>query len=184
MTSQATWKAGAQVEVGWTVSAHHGGGYAYRLAKADEPLTEENFRKLPLDFVGNSILRWGGDRGSQIEFNTTERGWETRVGTVPPGRHGENSPSRQRYGSAKARPSSPCARRARPASRRCHGVGGTPGCASVLATQMAARCCPTWRWWTSFRFPPPSPLASTWCSGAGTARKRTRSGRRARTSLW
>ena len=73
------------MEVGWTVSAHHGGGYAYRLAKADEPLTEENFRKLPLDFVGNSILRWGGDRSSQIEFNTTERGWETRVGTVPPG---------------------------------------------------------------------------------------------------
>jgi hypothetical protein len=64
---------------------HHGGGYAYRLAPADGPLTEETFRKMPLDFVGNSILRWGGDKTTQIEFNTTERGWETNVGTIPAG---------------------------------------------------------------------------------------------------
>jgi len=85
MAPQATWKAGESVEVGWTVAANHGGGYAYRLAPADEPLTEETFRKLPLDFVGNSILRWGGDRSSQVEFNTTEKGWETNVGTIPEG---------------------------------------------------------------------------------------------------
>ena len=58
MASQATWKAGSAVETGWTVSAHHGGGYAYRMAPADGPLTEETFGKMPLDFVGNSILRW------------------------------------------------------------------------------------------------------------------------------
>ena len=28
MTSQATWKAGGSYEVGWTVAANHGGGYA------------------------------------------------------------------------------------------------------------------------------------------------------------
>ena len=39
--------------MGWTVAANHGGGYAYRLAPADAPLTEETFRKMPLDFVGN-----------------------------------------------------------------------------------------------------------------------------------
>lgn len=44
MPSQAYWKVGSQVEVGWTVSAHHGGGYAYRLAPASAPLTEETFR--------------------------------------------------------------------------------------------------------------------------------------------
>ena len=49
------------------------------------PLTEETFGKMPLDFVGNSILRWGGDKDNQIEFNTTEKGWETNVGTTPPG---------------------------------------------------------------------------------------------------
>ena len=51
-------------EAGWTVSAHHGGGYAYRLAPVDGPLTEEAFRKMPLDFVGNSILRWGGEKST------------------------------------------------------------------------------------------------------------------------
>ena len=44
---QVTWKAGSHAEVAWTVSAHHGGGYAYRLAPAEGPLTEEEFRKMP-----------------------------------------------------------------------------------------------------------------------------------------
>jgi hypothetical protein len=85
MPSQATWKAGESYEVGWTVAANHGGGYAYRMAPADGPLNEATFGKLPLDFVGNSILRWDGDYSTQVEFNTTERGWETSVGTVPEG---------------------------------------------------------------------------------------------------
>ena len=46
--SQATWKAGAAVEVGWTVMANHGGGYQYRLARADDPLTEKTFQEMPL----------------------------------------------------------------------------------------------------------------------------------------
>ena len=52
----------------------HGGGYAYRLAPADGPLTEEEFRKTPLDFVGLSALRWDGDKAMQEMFNTTELG--------------------------------------------------------------------------------------------------------------
>ena len=31
----------------------HGGGYSYRMAPADGPLTEATFGKMPLDFVGN-----------------------------------------------------------------------------------------------------------------------------------
>jgi hypothetical protein len=85
MPAQATWKAGSAVEVGWTVSAHHGGGYAYRIAPANEPLTEETFRKMPLDFAGKAALRWGGDKSTQVEFDPVERGWETKVGTMPPG---------------------------------------------------------------------------------------------------
>jgi len=85
MSPQASWKAGSNVEVGWTVMANHGGGYAYRLAPADEPLTEETFRKMPLDFFGPSILRWDGDKTTQLEFNTTEKGWETNQGTTPKG---------------------------------------------------------------------------------------------------
>ena len=52
MESQATWKAGTAVEVGWTIEAQHGGGYSYRLAPfGAEGLTEELFTKIPLDFV-------------------------------------------------------------------------------------------------------------------------------------
>lgn len=54
MAPQAVWKAGSAVEVGWTVMANHGGGYAYRMAPASAPLTEETFRKMPLDFEGLS----------------------------------------------------------------------------------------------------------------------------------
>ena len=83
--SQATWKAGRAYEVGWTVAANHGGGYSYRMAPADGPLSEETFGKLALDFVGNSTLRWDGDRSTDHVFNTTDKGWETSVGTTPPG---------------------------------------------------------------------------------------------------
>ena len=73
-------------QAAWPVSAHHGGGYAYRLAPADGPLTEAQFRKMPLDFAdGNSTLRWGGDRSTQLDFDVAARGWETDVGTVPAG---------------------------------------------------------------------------------------------------
>eukprot|EP00041_Stephanoeca_diplocostata_P005157 m.57506 g.57506 ORF g.57506 m.57506 type:complete len:433 (+) comp15607_c0_seq1:87-1385(+) len=83
--SQATWQAGHAYEVGWTLAAHHGGGYAYRLAPADGPLNEETFGKLPLDFVGPGILRWGGDRSTQLEYDAIGKGWQTNVGTVPEG---------------------------------------------------------------------------------------------------
>lgn len=59
--------------------------YAYRLAPIDAPLNEETFRKMPLDFVGKSILRWGGDKSTQIQFDPVARGWQTSVGTMPAG---------------------------------------------------------------------------------------------------
>ena len=63
----------------------HSGGYAYRLAPADAPLTEETFRKMALDFVGPSTLRWDGNRSTDLKFDTKQRGWETSVGTMPAG---------------------------------------------------------------------------------------------------
>ena len=85
MPAQASWAAGGAYEAGWTVMANHGGGYAYRLCPAGEPLTEACFRRTPLDFVGNSALRWGGDVATQLEFNASDRGWETTAGTTPAG---------------------------------------------------------------------------------------------------
>lgn len=81
MPPQATWQAGSNVEVGWWILAQHGGGYSYRLAPASAPLTEKTFQKMPLDFVGPSILRWGGDKATQLEFNASR----TSVGTTPAG---------------------------------------------------------------------------------------------------
>jgi hypothetical protein len=68
-----------------TVAANHGGGYAYRMAPLGSPLTESDFRQMPLQFVGQSILRWDGEHSTQLQFNSSARGWQTDQGTVPPG---------------------------------------------------------------------------------------------------
>ena len=53
----------------WTIEANHGGGYQYRLAPADEPLTEAAFQLTPLPFVGKQRLRWGGPNGKILAFD-------------------------------------------------------------------------------------------------------------------
>ena len=82
--SGTVWKPGQTVEVSWTIEANHAGGYLYRLAPADGPLTEEVFNKMPLEFVGQQSFRWGGGAphgGAQVFFNGTY----VSEGTVPPG---------------------------------------------------------------------------------------------------
>jgi hypothetical protein len=65
------WRAGSIVEVSWTMRTNHGGGYQWRIANADEPLTEANFQKTPLPFAGKPSLRWNGQSGRQLWFNGT-----------------------------------------------------------------------------------------------------------------
>jgi hypothetical protein len=48
------WKAGAAVEVGWAMSANHGGGYHYRVCPAGEEQTEACFQAHVLPFVGDT----------------------------------------------------------------------------------------------------------------------------------
>ena len=50
--SGAVWTAGGTAAVSWGIRYNHGGGYAYRLCKADDPLglTEECFTQTHLDF--------------------------------------------------------------------------------------------------------------------------------------
>ena len=45
------WKIGSTAEVSWNILFNHGGGYAYRLCPADQPLTEACFKKHHLEFV-------------------------------------------------------------------------------------------------------------------------------------
>ena len=69
LDSGVVWKAGATVETIWSVRANHGGGYQYRLCKANDPLglTEACFAKTPLMFTGSTSLRWGGKANGQSE---------------------------------------------------------------------------------------------------------------------
>ena len=69
--NKTVWTAGEQAEVSWTIRANHGGGYAYRLCPASEPLTEACFQRHSLDFVGMSSLRWNGTGGRQMWFKGT-----------------------------------------------------------------------------------------------------------------
>ena len=39
---------------------------------------------MPLNFVGNSSLRWDGIGGEQLLFNATEKGWEVTGDAVFP----------------------------------------------------------------------------------------------------
>lgn len=76
-----------------------GGGYSYRLCKADDPLglTEKCFHKTPLLFTGSTSLRWGG-RIDGVSENITGRfvtdtaagtgvvgDLHTGIAVVPPG---------------------------------------------------------------------------------------------------
>ena len=50
MDTGAQWKIGGTAEVTFTIENNHGGGYAYRLCPAGEPLTEECFTRHHLEF--------------------------------------------------------------------------------------------------------------------------------------
>ena len=56
-------------------------GYQYRLCPASGSLNEECFREMPLRFVGQQRLRWGGRGGEEIAFD----GVYLDQGTVPSG---------------------------------------------------------------------------------------------------
>merc|ERR1719272_1476729 len=45
MDTGVVWKAGGEAEVVFAVKFNHGGGYAYRLCPADQPLTEACFQQ-------------------------------------------------------------------------------------------------------------------------------------------
>ena len=61
---------------------------AYRLAPADGELTEAEFSKIPLDFVGDGILRYDGDHSTQLPFKATT----VSNGTFPPGSQWRKNP--------------------------------------------------------------------------------------------
>ena len=114
--SGTVFESNSVVEVAFTTSAFHGGGYsckngtvfpvqpnwltkrrhrADRLCPAKGKITEECFQRTPLDFAGKSSLRWGGVGGERLYFDATV----TKEGTVPAGsawaKHPVRSPTRK-----------------------------------------------------------------------------------------
>lgn len=84
------WKRGSSVEVGWALTANHGGGYSYRLCPAWGDINEECFQRNPLAFSGsNSWLQWGG--GSKKRRVTIPR-VTVDQGTHPPGSQWARNP--------------------------------------------------------------------------------------------
>jgi len=89
----SNWTIGSVVEVGWGITANHGGGYSYRLCKLGKGgrpnLTEECFQATPLDFVGSDQwVQYGEDKANR----TTIKAFRTRKGTHPPGSQWTRNP--------------------------------------------------------------------------------------------
>jgi hypothetical protein len=99
------WVIGSAVEVAWGVRYNHGGGYAYRLCPAGEPLTEACFQKHHLAFdTSKQVLKWNNGsmtyemkdkaifvdgnvtfpKGSMWARNPLPRIWDSKVGLHDP----------------------------------------------------------------------------------------------------
>ena len=66
------WMAGDVVEVSWTISANHGGGYYWQLCRVPEdgtPVTEACFQRTPLRFVGQTRFRWDANPSTEEEID-------------------------------------------------------------------------------------------------------------------
>lgn len=93
--TEIAWRQGSIVEVGWSPSANHGGGYSYRLCKVQEggieAVTEECFQQNHLPFWGNTSWLQEQDEGNasmRVPF-PAER---TTDGTTPAGSQWTKNP--------------------------------------------------------------------------------------------
>ena len=83
MDTGTQWKIGGTAEVTFTIENNHGGGYAYRLCPAGEPLTEECFTRHHLEFDtgAQGIVYKGMGGGAWVAV----AGEFVTEGTHPPG---------------------------------------------------------------------------------------------------
>jgi len=79
-TPRSIWQRGTSVAVAHSVTANHGGGYAYRLCPASEPISESCFQAHHLDFEGNTSTVYFPD-GHTLDIAVRR----TAIGTFPLG---------------------------------------------------------------------------------------------------
>jgi len=82
------WKAGGTAEVGWGLSAQHGGGYSYRLCPKGSTLNEECFQSNVLSFASpNSTMHFEDGSHADIKIPTAtyigESGDQWRRNPIP-----------------------------------------------------------------------------------------------------
>jgi len=66
------WKAGGTAEVGWAMSAQHGGGYSYRLCPKGQEITEACFQANHLSFSSkNTTVRYHDGSRKDFQIPTT-----------------------------------------------------------------------------------------------------------------
>ena len=85
------WVAGGTAEVGWGITANHGGGYSYRLCPApgdDSVVTEECFQQNQLMFHGDTQWVEYGEGGRRVYFKANR----TKEGTWPLGSQWTKNP--------------------------------------------------------------------------------------------
>lgn len=71
-TAATYWKAGDTAQVGWGMSAQHGGGYSYRLCPKGSTLNEDCFQSNTLKFTGkNSTIHFDDGSHGDITIPTT-----------------------------------------------------------------------------------------------------------------
>lgn len=82
------WKAGGVAQVGWGMSAQHGGGYSYRLCPKGSTLNEDCFQSNTLRFANtNSTIHFDDGSHADIEIPTktytAPDGTEWRTNPIP-----------------------------------------------------------------------------------------------------
>lgn len=92
-TAPTYWKAGATAQVGWAMSAQHGGGYSYRLCPKsqfgnDPQAIERCFQSNPLTFTNSSSsIHFDDNSKDDITITgkiyTPEDGWQWKLNPIP-----------------------------------------------------------------------------------------------------
>lgn len=93
-----TWIAGGTARVAFSVTANHGGGYTYRLCKADSDLSETCFQQHILSYTSDRHWVLGTDGKTLKVINATR----TNRGTYPVGSVWTRNPFPQEEGLAPA----------------------------------------------------------------------------------
>jgi len=70
--SGTVWRRGGTAKTRWQLTASHGGGYIYRLCPASESLTEECFKRTPLEWATSTHVLRFSDASKDLEINATD----------------------------------------------------------------------------------------------------------------